>query len=519
MPVDEDRDGTPEDGSVLIWANDINFKSSSPCGLDLTFSFDAEGLESSLEFTCANVGVNDLSVYVTDTNGNQSFCRVGIFVQNNAANIPGCNANDIAEDAEDEQAEAEEAEEEDQAAEEGEANDDAGEEVDGDADVPDEEVYVEHDSEDVDGEADQAGEDEAVEENEAASEDGADSGESESDTTGQADQDTSNLSMIYGNLMSMNGEALQASIMFEGESFDLAGQVEFETVLVTTIIDSFINDFGETLYITDFNYEERPIEGSGTSTFAKEALVNDLGEYSATEIPMGQTVSINPTVNAAEYVANLTTADGIILFEHLTGINRITDPHTLIAADIDGDLDIDFDDVELLIEYLAGDLAELPNQEWIFADASYQFENADAPWAEIFFTNEIFVDQQTYEMDFIGIQIGDLGDMDLESRTTIEDLRRQVDEYLGKTFSSDVSISPNPFTNEIQLTVKSNATESAVLRMFDLTGKLIAEKQVNLESGENTKTILLEDSSYTGTIIYRLNSPTHEYRGKLIRLK
>ena len=547
MPVDEDRDGTPEDGSVLIWAKDIDFKSYHPCNLDLTYSFYPDTLVMSHEFTCATVGVNQLSVYVSDTNGNQSYCKVEIFVQNNAANIPGCNANGLAEDAEGEEADAEEDVDGDDAEDnddqegdqsEGEDQDEVyaehdtedaegdGENQEGDQSEGEDqdEVYGEHDTEDAEGDGEnQDGEDAEDNDGEDNDEDqeGGEGHESESDTTGHTDQDTSDLSMIYGNMMSMHGEALSASIMFEGESYDVAGQLEYETVMVSTIVDSFINDFGETLYITDFSYEEVPIEGTGTtkSPFEMEAFVGESGEYSAADIPMGQTVNIVPSVNAAEYLANISTADGIILFEHITGINRITDPHILLAADIDGDLDIDFDDVEFLIDYISGDLPALPNQEWLFADAQYSFENSESPWSESFFTNEIFVDQQMYEMDFIGVQIGDLGDKDLENRTTIDDLRRQVDQYLGKTFTSDVSISPNPFINEIQLTVESTQTEMATLTLFDLAGKLILEKQVILESGQNKKTIELTDSSYSGTIIYRLSSPTHEHRGKLIRLR
>jgi len=105
---------------------------------------------------------------------------------------------------------------------------------------------------------------------------------------------------------------------------------------VTTILDSFINDFGETLYITDFSYEDVPVEGSGDSRFSKEAIVEASGEYIVTDIPLGQTISIDPQVAVAEYISNVNTADGILLFEHLTGINRITDPYTLLSADIDG---------------------------------------------------------------------------------------------------------------------------------------------------------------------------------------
>lgn len=508
MPIDEDRDGTPEDGSVMIWAKDIDFKSYSPCDLELTYSFSADSLVMNKEFTCANVGVNELNVYVTDENGNQSYCQVGIFVQNNAANIPNCNANDVDEEAGD----ADQAGEEDVYGEH-ETEDVDGEDVNGEAE--------EHETEDVDG-ADVPSDEEAEQEDqELADEQAADEeSEHEGEAADSTDMpDSTDVSMIYGNFVSMHGEALNASIMFEGEDADVAGQIEYESVLVTTILDSFLNDLGETLYITDFSYEEVPVEGSGgTGRFSKEAIVEASGEYLVADIPSGQMVSIEPSVAVAEYLANVNTADGILLFEHLTGINRITDPHTLLAADIDGDNDIDFDDIEFLVDYIAETISELPNQEWIFVDGSYEFESDQAPWAEAYFTNEIFVENATYEQDYIAVQIGDLGDVDLENRTTIEDLRRQIDNYLNKTFAAELSVSPNPFTNEFNIQVTSDKTESAQLYLYDLSGKLIMDKQLVLSAGQNSQSISFDNNQFQGTIIYRLISPSHEYKGKLVRL-
>ncbi len=500
MAVDEDRDGVPEEGSVLIWAKDIDFKSYSPCDLDLTYSFSADSLVMSAEYTCANVGVNDVNVYVTDENGNQSYCRVDLFVQNNAANIPNCNANNVDEGAE------EEGQAEEQG---GEGDNEAGE-----GEEADQEVYGEHETVDAEGDGEGDGAHGGDEENNDEPDDGAEVPDS------TETQDTSNVSMIYGNFVSMHGDAMTASIMFEGEDVGVAGQIEYESVLVTTILDSFINDFGETLYITDFSYEEVPVEGSGAPTrFSKEALVEGTGEYIVTDIPMGQMVSINPSVAVAEYLENISTADGILLFEHLTGINRITDPHVLLAADIDGDHDIDFDDVEYLVDYIAETLDALPNQDWIFADESYEFENDLAPWAEAYFTNEIYVENPSYEQDYIAVQIGDLGDIDLETRTTIDDLRRQIDAYLNKTYVPELSVSPNPFTDEFSLNIVSDKSESAQLYLYDLSGKLIMEKELILSSGQNNQKLSFDNNQFAGTIIYRLISPSHEYQGKLVRLK
>src|SRR5690606_199097 len=57
-----------------------------PCGYDLTFSFDADGLELARMYNCdsiANGNRLEVSIYITDENGNQSVCNNFIIVQDN----------------------------------------------------------------------------------------------------------------------------------------------------------------------------------------------------------------------------------------------------------------------------------------------------------------------------------------------------------------------------------------------------------------------------------------------------
>lgn len=93
MPMDDNNDGIPEDGMVEIWAKDLDFGSSSPCGHGpVQFSFSPDVTDNVRVFTCDNVGDNYIEMYVTDTKGNQSYCQVNVIVQNNTANIPDCQA-------------------------------------------------------------------------------------------------------------------------------------------------------------------------------------------------------------------------------------------------------------------------------------------------------------------------------------------------------------------------------------------------------------------------------------------
>lgn len=91
MPVDSNQDGQVDDGMVAVWAKDVNVNSYHPChNKPLTFSFSGDSLEMSRVFTCQNVGLNEVRMYVKDHLGRQSYCRVQIVIQNNGANIPDC---------------------------------------------------------------------------------------------------------------------------------------------------------------------------------------------------------------------------------------------------------------------------------------------------------------------------------------------------------------------------------------------------------------------------------------------
>lgn len=95
MPVDTNKDGTPDDGMVQIWAKDFNVGSYHPCGYkQLKFSFSPDTSHMSQVYTCADLGKNEVRMYVTDSLGNQSFCKTYVEIQNNNARIPDCKRKD-----------------------------------------------------------------------------------------------------------------------------------------------------------------------------------------------------------------------------------------------------------------------------------------------------------------------------------------------------------------------------------------------------------------------------------------
>lgn len=92
-PMDLDNDGINETGMNQITAEHIGWKSSHQCGYEVHFSFSPIDLNDTLRvFDCDDVGIQELTIYVTDINGRQDFGRTYVAIQDNqlvCGNDPG----------------------------------------------------------------------------------------------------------------------------------------------------------------------------------------------------------------------------------------------------------------------------------------------------------------------------------------------------------------------------------------------------------------------------------------------
>lgn len=75
----------PSSGSIDIWASDFDLGSFDNCPGTLRFSFSPNVDQTGRTFTCADLGINSLEMWVTDDAGNQEFCIVRINIQSNGA--------------------------------------------------------------------------------------------------------------------------------------------------------------------------------------------------------------------------------------------------------------------------------------------------------------------------------------------------------------------------------------------------------------------------------------------------
>ncbi|MFZ1705252.1 MAG: HYR domain-containing protein [Saprospiraceae bacterium] len=85
VTMDLNMDGTPDTAMVEVHVTKFNNHSKHPCYPDspLLFSYSPDVNDTLRVFGCSHLGEQPITMYVTDLNGNQSFCTTTLLVTNN----------------------------------------------------------------------------------------------------------------------------------------------------------------------------------------------------------------------------------------------------------------------------------------------------------------------------------------------------------------------------------------------------------------------------------------------------
>ncbi len=94
VPMDTDNDGEVDAEMACLFANQLNASSAHTCDLPLVYSFSADTSDTKMLYDCSNLGENEVTLWVTDSNGNTDICVTTLTVQDN-------NDVDICPDIED----------------------------------------------------------------------------------------------------------------------------------------------------------------------------------------------------------------------------------------------------------------------------------------------------------------------------------------------------------------------------------------------------------------------------------
>lgn len=523
MGVDNDGDGIFDDGMVEIWAKDLDKGSTASCnGGPLKFSFSSDVTDTYKTFTCADVGENEVQMWVTDNKGNQAYCVVTIDVQNNAANIPDC-----------------EPEEED--------SDDDGipNSEDNCPDVPN----PDQEDSDEDGVGDACEEVENDDDNDGVLNDddncpqdyNPDQEDSDDDGIGDVcDDDETDPGYTYyigGDIYSVAGEPLDSvKVTIKNMEPDTSFVVTLDTV-ITPVLDSMFNEMDSSYtYTITLDTNVTATMDTFINNLMLDAYTNDWGHYRfAGFANTGDTYEISAMFNSTGFNSGVDAEDLDFLMDYVVGATDFTEPHQKYAADVDQDGDVDFDDLKRLLEYLTGEIDDFGViSEWLIVDKA-QFETATA---EEIYDNpttiiDVLVETDNIEnQDFVAIRLGDIVIEDeggLTANTALEDLARILEDnpseieleskIRDRVTSSEnaLEVYPNPFSESFTMKYVSNEAKQVTLELLDVNGKRIYTSPYSVTKGENVINMSL-DNSYKGIIVYRLIDGEQTISGKVISL-
>ncbi|MBL7784098.1 MAG: HYR domain-containing protein [Saprospiraceae bacterium] len=154
----------------------------------------------------------------------------------------------------------------------------------------------------------------------------------------------------------------------------------------------------------------------------------------ADAVPVSGAYTLTPTKDDNP-LNGVTTYDLVLISKHILGLEPLTSPYKLIAADANKSGSITTFDIVEFRKLILGIYNELPNNtSWRFVDRAYTFPEPSNPFTPQFPENisalNVQVDQ--LEEDFVGVKIGDV------NGTVIANSLQSADERTSSTMLFDV---------------------------------------------------------------------------------
>jgi hypothetical protein len=178
--------------------------------------------------------------------------------------------------------------------------------------------------------------------------------------------------------------------------------------------------------------------GAGIPNFTFTTMTDNAGAYKFNAIPYTANSTVTP--NKDDNPLNgVSTYDLVLISKHILGVEPLSSPYKMIAADANKSGSITTFDIVELRKLILGIYSELPtNTSWRFVDKSYNFPNAANPFQEQFGESKSIANiaGDMSGEDFVSVKVGDV------NGTAIANSLMSADDRTAGTLLFDVSPTP-----------------------------------------------------------------------------
>jgi len=212
--------------------------------------------------------------------------------------------------------------------------------------------------------------------------------------------------------------------------------------------------------------------GVGIPAFSKSATTNDKGEYMFSKgLPFTSNSTVTPT-NDQSPLNGVSTYDLVLISKHILGLEPLSTPYKMIAADANKSGSITTFDIVEIRKMILGIYTDLPNNtSWRFVDKSFSFPEPTNPFKTVFPENKTFasIAMSMLGEDFVSVKIGDVN-----GSAVANSLMASEDRTAG-TLLFDVEDRAVKAGEEFAVTFKSAAASQGYQMTLGLSGLTVSE--------------------------------------------
>ncbi len=149
------------------------------------------------------------------------------------------------------------------------------------------------------------------------------------------------------------------------------------------------------------------VELYNQSSLVRQTVTNNGGSYLFGDLSLNSNYMVK-SKRLDEAANGVTTADIVKIQRHILGIEDLTSPYKLIAADVNKSFSITASDISEIRKLILGVYSEFPKvNSWVMIPADYTFSNPKSPWD--YPTEKNFITTTpSSKIDFIAVKLGDV---------------------------------------------------------------------------------------------------------------